>query len=208
MTFSFSYLEPACSSMSSSNCCFLTSIQISQEAGQVVWYSHLFQNFPQFIVIHTVKGFADQGGSLVQAGRPREDNAASTRTSVCAQSLSHTYPTLCDPMDCSPPGSSVHGILQARIQECVAISFSRESSQPRDRTHTSCVSFIAGGFFYPLSDWGSSLSQNPPAPTFNRSYHKSLRDKEAIGREKQKPNGTSWNQYGDILDLQHSGFIR
>ena len=43
--------------MSSSNCCFLTCIQISQEAGQVVWYSHLFQNFPQFIVIHTLKGF-------------------------------------------------------------------------------------------------------------------------------------------------------
>ena len=43
--------------MSSSNYCFLTCIQISQEAGQVVWYSHLFQNVPQFIVIHTVKGF-------------------------------------------------------------------------------------------------------------------------------------------------------
>ena len=43
--------------MSRSNCCFLTCIQVSQEAGQVVWYSHLFQNFPQFIVIHTVKGF-------------------------------------------------------------------------------------------------------------------------------------------------------
>ena len=43
--------------MSSSNCCFLTCIQISQESGQVVWYSHLFQNFPQFIVIHIVKGF-------------------------------------------------------------------------------------------------------------------------------------------------------
>ena len=43
--------------MSSSNCCFLTWIQISQEADQVVWDSHLFQNFPQFIVIHTVKGF-------------------------------------------------------------------------------------------------------------------------------------------------------
>ena len=43
--------------MSSSNCCFLTCIKISQEAGQVVWYSHLFQNFPQFIVIHTVKCF-------------------------------------------------------------------------------------------------------------------------------------------------------
>ena len=43
--------------MSSSNCCFLTYIQMSQEAGQVVWYSHLFQNFPQIIVIHIVKGF-------------------------------------------------------------------------------------------------------------------------------------------------------
>ena len=43
--------------MSSSNCCLLTCLQIFQEAGQVVWYSHLFQNFPQFPVIHTVKGF-------------------------------------------------------------------------------------------------------------------------------------------------------
>ena len=43
--------------MSSSNCCFLTCIQVSQEAGQVAWYSHLFQNFPLFIVSHTVKGF-------------------------------------------------------------------------------------------------------------------------------------------------------
>jgi len=43
--------------MSSSNCCFLTCIQISQGVGQVVWYSHLLKNFPQFIVIHTVKGF-------------------------------------------------------------------------------------------------------------------------------------------------------
>ena len=51
--YSFPYLEPVCCSMSSSNCCFLNYIQISQEAGQVVWYSHLFQNFPQFIVIHT-----------------------------------------------------------------------------------------------------------------------------------------------------------
>ena len=55
--YSFSYLEPVCCSMSSSNCCFLTCIEVSQEAGQVVWYSHLFQNFRQFTVIHTVKGF-------------------------------------------------------------------------------------------------------------------------------------------------------
>ena len=53
----FSYLEPVCCSVSSSNCCFLTRISVSQEAGQVVCYSHLFQTFPQFIVIHTVKGF-------------------------------------------------------------------------------------------------------------------------------------------------------
>ena len=53
----FTYLEPVCCSMSSSNCCFLTCIQVSPETGRVVWYSHLFQNFPQFIVIHTVKGF-------------------------------------------------------------------------------------------------------------------------------------------------------
>ena len=55
--YSFPDLEPVRCSMSSSNCCFLTCIQISQEAGQVVWYSHLFDNFPQFVVIHTVKGF-------------------------------------------------------------------------------------------------------------------------------------------------------
>ena len=46
--------------------------------------------------------------------------------------VTQLYLTLCDPMDCSPPGSSVHGILQARILQWVAISFSRESSQPRD----------------------------------------------------------------------------
>ena len=55
--YSFPNLEPVCYSMSGSNCCFLTCIQISQEAGQVVWYSHLLKNFPQFVVIHTVKGF-------------------------------------------------------------------------------------------------------------------------------------------------------
>ena len=43
--------------MSGSNCCFLICLQVSQEAGQVVWYSHLFQNFPQFVMIYTIKGF-------------------------------------------------------------------------------------------------------------------------------------------------------
>ena len=55
--YSFPNFEPDCCSMSGFNHYFLTFIEISQEAGQVVWYSHLFNNFPQFVVIHTVTGF-------------------------------------------------------------------------------------------------------------------------------------------------------
>ena len=59
-------------------------------------------------------------------------------------SVAQSRPTLCDPMNCSPPDHSVHGILQARIPEWVAISFSRGSSLLRDQTQVSC---IAGRFF-------------------------------------------------------------
>ena len=55
--YSFPNLEPVYCSISSSNYCFLTCIQVSQESGKVIWYSHLFQYFPQFILIHPVKGF-------------------------------------------------------------------------------------------------------------------------------------------------------
>ena len=55
--YSFPNLEPVYCSMPSSNCCFLTCIHVSQESSKVVWYPHLFQNLPQFSVIHTVKGF-------------------------------------------------------------------------------------------------------------------------------------------------------
>ena len=65
-------------------------------------------------------------------------NRETPACSVCAKSL-QSGPTLRDPMDCSPPGSSVHGILQASIWECAAIPFSRGSSQPRDRTQVSCI---------------------------------------------------------------------
>ena len=58
--------------------------------------------------------------------------------------VTQSCPTLCDPVDCSLPGSSVNGILQARILKWVTVPFSRWSSQPRDWTH---VSHIAGGFF-------------------------------------------------------------
>ena len=72
------------------------------------------------------------------------------RSSLIAQSCL----TLCDPMDCSPPGSSLHGILQTRILEWVAISFSRGLSQPRNQTWVSC---IAGRFF---TDWATREARN------------------------------------------------
>ena len=68
----------------------------------------------------------------------------SVESKVKSERITQSCLTLCDPMDCSPPGSSVHGILQARILKWVAISFSRGSSRPRDRTWVSC---IAGWYF-------------------------------------------------------------
>ena len=70
-------------------------------------------------------------------------NGHAAAAAAAAKSL-QSCPTLCDPIDSSPPGSTVPGILQARILEWVAISFSRGSSQPRHRTQ---VSLIVGGFF-------------------------------------------------------------
>ena len=67
-----------------------------------------------------------------------------------AQEQAQLCLTLCDPMDCTPPGSCVHGILQARRLEWVAMPSSRGSSRPRDRTHVSC---IAGGFFTTAPPW-------------------------------------------------------
>ena len=73
---------------------------------------------------------------------------------VCLQLL-QSCPTLCDRMNCSPPGSSVHGILQAIILEWVAMLSSRGSSQPRDRTPTSYISFIGRRVLYHQPHLGS-----------------------------------------------------
>ena len=162
--YSFSYLEPVCCPMSSSNCCFLTCIQISQEAGKVVCYSHLFKNFPQFVVTHVVKGFGMVNKAEVDVflelscfyygpmdvGNMISGSSAFSKSSLniwqstvhvllkpglenfehyfaasaaAAKSL-QSCPTLCDPIDSSPPDSPVSGILQARTPEWVAISFS------------------------------------------------------------------------------------
>ena len=68
---------------------------------------------------------------------------------LCVCMLSHfsCVQLFVDPVDDSLPGSSVHGILQARILEWVAMPYSKGSSQPRDQTQVSCISCIAGGFF-------------------------------------------------------------
>ena len=87
----------------------------------MVWYSHLFQNFPQFIVIHTGFGIVNKAEIDVFLGLSCffDDPSAA----AAAKSL-QSCPTLCDPIDGSPPGSPVPGILQARTLEWAAISFS------------------------------------------------------------------------------------
>ena len=74
-------------------------------------------------------------------------------TCVPACSVTQSCLTLCDPMDCSPPGSSDHGILQARILEWVAISYSRGSSWPRDWTWVSCISCIGRQILHHCATW-------------------------------------------------------
>ena len=68
-------------------------------------------------------------------------------------SVTQSCPTLLDPMNCSPPGSSVHGVFRARIMKHVAISFSGVSSQPRDQTHVSCVSCTGRQMLYCCTTW-------------------------------------------------------
>ena len=76
---------------------------------------------------------------------------------LCLCLVAQSCTTLYNLLDCSPPGSYIHGIFQARILEWVAISFSSGSSQSRDWTHISCVSWTAGGFF---THWAVGEAQN------------------------------------------------
>ena len=81
-------------------------------------------------------------------GSSRQQSEKASGHSLCLPAqLLQSCPTLCDPVDGHLPGSSVHGILRARILEWVAISYSRGSSWPRDQTRVSCGSGIAGVFF-------------------------------------------------------------
>ena len=122
--------------MSSSNCCFLTCLQISQEAGQVVWYSHLLKNYPQFIVIHTVKGFSDRMDYIVrgilQARIP--EWVSSLLQGIFPTQGSNSGLPYCRWILYQPSHKG-----SPRIVEWVPYPFSSESSRPRNRTRISCI---------------------------------------------------------------------
>ena len=117
--YSFPDLEPVCCSMSSSNCCFLTCIQISQEAGQLVWCSHIFKNFPQFVVIVVVnKSIAQLVKNLPSVQEtpwfdPRVEKIPWKRkwqpTSVSLPGKSHVQRSL---VGCSPWGHKESGTTE------------------------------------------------------------------------------------------------
>ena len=97
--------------------------------------------------------------------------------------------TLCNPKDCRPPGSSIHGILWARILEWVTIPFSRESFQTRDQTQVSC---IAGRFFYHLSHQGKQLNKV------------SFGDRVSLGARNEKPREVVLDCRRCFLYLTHT----
>ena len=135
LMYSFPNLEPVRCSMSSSNCCFLTCIQISQEAGKEVTYSHLLKNFPQLIVIHRVKGFSVVNKAEVDVflgfpsgsmGKESVCNAGDTgdaglipgwgRSSREGNGNPFQYPCLENPMDGGAWKATVHGVAKSRTQ--------------------------------------------------------------------------------------------
>ena len=120
-------------------------------------------NFPYFIALGSLFSQSYRFHSLqtnsvtesVTSWSPLKTNkeARLVERSVCVHA--QLCPILCDPMDCSPSSSSVHGILQARLLEWVAIPSSRGSSRPRDRTHISCVSCTGRWVLYHWCHLGS-----------------------------------------------------
>ena len=102
----------------------------------------------------------------------------------------------CDPMDCSPPGFSAHGILQASTLEWVAISFSKLSSQPRDQTWLTCT---AGGFF---TNWATRQKET--------SIQKALwnRPSEPAHNDREKWASEACLQDHSLQDAPHLGFAR
>ena len=107
-----------------------------QWVGHLTW-THIVQKLCFFVLVSCNKTLMDLF-QQVQLLLKLQCNAKTLQSCL----------TLCDPMDYSPPDSSVHGILQGKILEWVAIPFSRESSRPRDQTHVSCVFCIGRWLLY------------------------------------------------------------
>ena len=104
---------------------------------------------------------------------PREQSSnSSTHPAACVCSVIQSSLTLCNPIDFSPPGTSVHGILQERILEWVAISFSRGSSRPRDQTHISCT---GRQILYHWATWEAPHSMHTPSKSAYGTGHSDLR---------------------------------
>ena len=165
--------------MSSSNCCFLTCIQISPEAGQVVWYSHLFQNFHSLLWSTQWKLGSFKLTSSVNSGKfwiVFFSNISSFFSSLFTSqfnSATQLYPTLCDPMGCSTPGFPVHHQLLELAQTHVhqigdAIQPSHPLSSPSPpafnlsqlRAFSSVQFFASGGQSIGASASASVLPMN------------------------------------------------
>ena len=116
---------------------FINFYESESESGSVVSYS--FQSM-DCILFNLSMDWILQARILEWVAFPFSKESSQPRDGTQSESeVAQSCPTLCDPVDCSLPGSSVHGILQARILEWVAISFSRGSSWPRDQTQVSCI---------------------------------------------------------------------
>ena len=138
-------------------------MSIPSKASCVVWQTHSepqisisyfrsqCREAPDYVTIlnHRHKSGTSHLARLkyLDAKKTKRDSQWFSCFCVHAKLLLQSCPTLCGPMDCSLPGSSIHGILQARILEWVAMPSSRGSSWPRDQTWVSWFSCIVGGFF-------------------------------------------------------------
>ena len=131
--------------------CFALSLGWDWSMCWIRWYMHLkFPLKPRLMIVFICLRFSIHFSSAFHYINIRSEKSEKVKVLV-AQSC----PTLCDSMDCSPPGSSFHGILQARMLKWVAMPFSKRSSQPRDQTQVSC---IAGWFFIVWATWEAPVS--------------------------------------------------
>ena len=121
--------------------------------------------------------------------------------SFCACSVTQPCPALCDTMDCSPPGSSVCGIVQVRILGRVAISSSRGSSWPRNQTRDSCVSCIGKWTLYHCATWEAFISSQ----FFSNTLGTECSSTEWVHSAGPLPSNTSWQCSTNYKEIKMTG---